>query len=184
VSRASPAMVATLVALGVMGATGDPAVATHTTVEDGNDTRSVLDVRTATVRHFKPRVPIWRIDTWNPWTKKRIWDRGFIFVYLDTRWDKRERPEHYVMIRSTGKKMQALLFRDLAAGNDRLMRSLRIWRWNLRRVAFKLKLSVLLWGPKPRFYRWSVFTTMTSEFCPSTCLDAVPNSGSVRQERG
>jgi hypothetical protein len=80
--------------------------------------------------------------------------------------------------------MQALLFRDRAAGNDRLIRSLQVWRWNKRRVAFKLKLSGLLWGPKRTFYRWSVFTTMTSEFCPSTCLDAAPNAGSVEQERG
>jgi hypothetical protein len=174
--------VVTLLTVAVLGATGDAVLARHTTIRDGNDTNGALDMRAVSLRHPARNRAVWGIETWGVWKASRIWDRGFFFVYLDTRWA--EPAEHYVLIRSTGSGVQALLFRDHRSGNDPLMRSLHVSHWNPRRVAFKLKLTGLVWGPKRTFYRWWVITTMTSEICPNVCLDAAPNSGSVTQERG
>ena len=178
---AARAFAVTLVAVALLGATAPGATAQHTNIQDGNDTNGALDVRRVEVRHKATNTAVWGIETWGTWKVGRIWDRGYFFVYIDTRWG--EAPEHYVLIRSTGPGVQALLFRDHAGGNDTLIRSLRVWRWNLRRVAFKLKLTGLAWGSTRTFYRWSVITTLTSEICPNVCLDAAPNSGSVMQER-
>jgi hypothetical protein len=179
---AARAFTVILVAVALLGATARGAAAQHTNIQDGNDTNGALDMRRVEVRHQAPRTAVWGIETWGTWKARRIWDRGYFFVYLDTRWG--EAAEHYVLIRSTGSGAQALLFRDRPGGNDPLIRSLRVWRWNQRRVAFKLKLVGLAWGSTRTFYRWSVITTLTSEICPNVCLDAAPNSGSVRQERG
>lgn len=179
---AARGFVVTLLAVAVLGATARDAAATHTNVQDGNDTNGALDVRAVSVRHSQRNRAVWGIETWGTWKTGRIWDRGYFFVYLDTKWG--EPAEHYVLIRSTGSGVQALLFRDHAGGNDPLMRSLPVWRWNQRRVAFRLKLTGLAWGPTRSFYRWSVITTLTSEICPNVCLDAAPNSGSVTQKRG
>jgi hypothetical protein len=182
VRPAARALVVTVVAVAALGATAGGAAAKHTSIKDRNDTNAALDVRRVEMRHPARNTAVWGIETWGVWKASRIWDRGYFFVYLDTRWG--ERAEHYVLIRSTGSGVQALLFREHPGGNDTLMRSLRVWRWNQRRVAFKLKLTGLAWGPSRTFYRWSVITTFTSEICPNVCLDAAPDSGSVTQERG
>jgi hypothetical protein len=182
VRPAARAFVVTLVAVATLGATARGAAAQHTNIQDGNDTNGALDVRVVRLRHPARNRAVWGIETWGVWKARRIRDRGYFFVYLDTRWG--EPPEHYVLIRSTGSGVRALLFRDHPSGNDTLMRSLRVSHWHPRRVVFKLKLTGLVWGPKRTFYRWWVITTMTSKICPNVCLDAAPNSGSVTQERG
>jgi hypothetical protein len=175
------AFTVTLLAAAMLSTIGDAALARHTSINDGNDARGVLDMKSVIVRHSSPRAPIWSIGTYKRWSAARIWDRGFLFVYIDTMFG--EPTEYYVLIRSTGRDLQALLFRDRASGNDRLIRSLSVWRWNKRRVAFKLPQGAMNWGPSRTFYRWSVITTMTSKVCPSVCLDAAPNTGSVMQGR-
>jgi hypothetical protein len=176
------AITVTLLAVAMLAITGGAAVARHTSIRDPNDANGVLDMKSVTVRHSSPKAAIWSIGTYKGWSVGRIWDRGFLFVNIDTMFGPPT--EYYVLIRSTGRAVQARLFRDSASGNDRLIRSLSVWRWNQRRVAFTLPLRAMNWGPNRNFYRWSVITTMTSKVCPNVCLDAAPNSGSVTQKRG
>ena len=77
-----------------------PAGATHTNQTDPNDTAGRLDVRTVTLAHDE--TPRWRIGTFSAWTARRIWDRGFLIVELDTIGD--DGVDQLIVVRSDGRR--------------------------------------------------------------------------------
>ncbi|MFB3738763.1 MAG: hypothetical protein ACE14W_07335, partial [Candidatus Velamenicoccus archaeovorus] len=91
--------------------------------DDPNDVRGRLDVRTVT---FDPEAgpPTWTVLTFSPWTVRELWDRGFVLVRLDTMGGPR--PDHYVLVRSTGTELEGSLWRDPRRGRDRFLRTLAV----------------------------------------------------------
>src|SRR5712691_1955223 len=92
-----------------------PAFAHHTDLDDPNDTRGLLDIRRVELAH-RADPPQWTVVTGPSWTIRRIWDQGFVIVYVDTQGG--ERPEYYALLRSDGTRMGGRLYRDRATGRD------------------------------------------------------------------
>jgi hypothetical protein len=147
---------------------------------DPNDTRGRLDVKQVRLAH-KPGPPAWTMVTFGEWTVRKIWDRGYLMVFLDT--EGRRRAEYYLLVRSTGSELEGSLWRVRAVGPDSWLRRVPVWRNSRSSASVQVGLSRLTFGPHRTFYRWWVHTTLTSAVCRRTCQDRAPNVGSVRQWR-
>lgn len=157
-------------------------LAATTRLTDPHDTPGVLDVRQVKFDHPKGEPPNWTVITASSWTVGSLWDRGYVFVQLDTYGG--EPADHYALIRSDGLMLRAELF-EVAKGGGRDVRlqSLTVWRKANDSVSVKIPLKAMSFGPIRTYYRWWVVTSLTSEKCPRGCLDRVPDEGSVQQWR-
>ncbi|MGH2695324.1 MAG: hypothetical protein ACRDJJ_11015 [Actinomycetota bacterium] len=150
--------------------------ATHLDPDDANDARGPLDVES--VRSFGvTRRPSWRVITFAKWTAKRVWDKGFVLVFLDTFGD--DRLDYYALVRSNGSRMRARLFRDRRRKRDRDLGRLRAWRRGRRSVSVRVPFRRLRVGGNRPFYRWQVQTLFTGRRCRRACFDLVPDRGPV-----
>lgn len=160
----------------VLFARPTPVRATHQNLIDPNDVRGRFDIR---------RVDMWgphantgyRIMTFRRWTPKVVWDAGFFIVNVDTFGTRRF--DYYVLIRSTGKRMQGLLFRNREPKRDRLITTFRVWRSDERSVKFRFPWKRVWFPEKRTFFRWTAQSLYTNDFCPNVCIDEVPNNGVV-----
>lgn len=156
----------------------------HTDITDPNDTSGALDIRQVRVGHHAGKPVEFTVVTASKWRPRQIWDRGFLTVALDTVGDERE--EYRVLVRSTGKQLEATLWaipKDLSKP-DKLVRHLEVFRKTTDGVSVLLPpLWKLRFGVARTFYRWWAVTMLTSEKCPHTCIDRAPNNGSVEQPR-
>jgi hypothetical protein len=168
---------AALLVTGLVASARTPA--RHTGQEDANDTNGPLDVRQVEQVHWTPNGPVWTLITFSSWTVDRIWDRGYLIVYLDTIWDGRA--DYFAMIRSTGDRLVGSLFRDRPDGRDVFLRTLTVWRGDGFRASVKVPFTALKVDPTRWSYRWYAVTLLTSEICPATCIDRVPDAGVVEQ---
>ncbi len=87
--RLAPFLVAALVVAGIVAAI---AVAGPNTVQDGNDTRGVLDVKTVRWSHPDREPPTWKLVTFDGWSARKIWDRGYLYVLARHRGRRARRP--------------------------------------------------------------------------------------------
>lgn len=169
------------VSVAVAGAavlSGPSAGAFHTDRDDGNDTKGILDVSRVRLDHRRsPHVA--RVITFRTWSPARIWDRGYLVVFLDTRYG--EDPEHFVLVRSIGRRLHASLHRARANGPDPVLASVKVRRPSGRSVAVNLPFIKMLVGPSRTEYRWWVYTLLSEGVCPKVCIDRVPNRGSIEQ---
>jgi hypothetical protein len=140
-----------------------------TSPEDANDTHGFLDVK-----HVKALLetdePVWRVITISRWSVFRMWDRGFVVVYLDTFGEPLH--DYYALIRSVGNRLRATLYR-----NGHRLGSLPVWRRNHRSVSIRVPLDRLQLGADRRFYRWRVVTL--TDRCRNTCFDRIPDEGAM-----
>jgi Ca2+-binding RTX toxin-like protein len=137
--------------------------------QDENDTHGFLDVKQ--VDSFLATVePVWRIVTISRWSAFRMWDRGFVLVYLDT--FGADLPDYYALIRSAGSRLRATLYR-----NGHRLASLPVWRRNSRSVSIRVPLGKLLVEAERGFYRWRVVTL--TDRCRQTCFDHIPDEGAM-----
>lgn len=152
-------------------------------VFDPDDTSGVFDVREVGFSHPLGQPPAWTVITASSWKVNPLWDRGYIFLEFDTK--GYEDAEHYVVIRSDGRRMHADLFKVATrAGNpDAHLRALTVWRKSDRSVSVKVPLKLMSFPAQRTYYRWWVVTTLTGDKCPHTCIDRVPDEGSIRQWR-
>lgn len=138
---------------------------------DENDTHGFLDVKE--VRSFLgSNEPVWRVITISRWSVFKMWDQGFILVYLDT--FGADLPDYYALIRSVGSRLRATLYR-----NGHRLSSLSVWRGSRRSVSIRIPLEKLVVGAARRFYRWRVVTL--TDRCRHTCFDRIPNEGALVQ---
>ncbi len=153
------------------------ASARHANVVDPNDTRGALDVSLVEVEgNEKPR---WKIVTFDRWTAKQVWDKGFALVYFDT--FGAERFDYYALVRSVGDGLKGTLYRDRSAKSDYAVAKLEVWRPNRRTVMVKVPLTKLNIGPDRLSYRWYVQTLMTNTNCRRVCFDRAPDEGAVEE---
>ncbi|MQB01616.1 MAG: hypothetical protein GEU78_15225 [Actinobacteria bacterium] len=150
--------------------------ATHQDLTDGRDTKGRLDIRK--VWTWGPHANTgFRIGTFRSWTPKFIWDRGFFVVNVDTFGTSRF--DYYVLIRSNGRRMKGLLFRDRAERRDYVIRKVRVWRPDSKSVNFRFPWGDVRFPKRRRHFRWSAQSLFSSDACPSVCIDRVPNKGTV-----
>lgn len=138
---------------------------------DENDTHGFLDVKEI---HSFPDSgePVWRVVTISRWSVFKMWDRGFVLIYLDT--FGAESPDYYAVIRSVGTRLRATLYR-----NGHKLSSLQVWRRSRRSVSIRIPLRKLLVGTTRHFYRWRVVTV--TDRCRRTCFDRIPDEGALVQ---
>ena len=166
--RAVPLIVAALLA-----ATAVPAAAVHEPLTDPSDVDGRFDVRLVTHRHdARPRV--WLITMYPKWTIRNAWDAGYALVNLDTVGGPQQ--DYYVVIRSNGKGLRAVLFRDRDRKRDVAIGTPRVWK-NGRTAGVEVPWSKLKVGDARESYRWSVLTLWIGGACPRTCFDLAPNGG-------
>lgn len=146
--------------------------------DDPQDTSGLLDVRRVNLSGALER-PTFKTITFKRWTAKRLWDRGYVIVHLDASGDNRF--EHYILVRSTGGRMAASLYRDRKNDVDVFVGDVDVWRPNKRSVAVRVKLARLNMPEQRTYYRWFVKTLMLGNNCPTVCMDRVPNRGAERQ---
>jgi RTX calcium-binding nonapeptide repeat (4 copies) len=137
--------------------------------EDEDDAHGFLDVKRVDAL-LDGAEPVWKIFTISRWSAFKMWDRGFVLLYLDT--FGAGISDYYALIRSTGNRLRASLFR-----NGHKMATLRVWRRSSRSVSIGIPLRKLLVGDNRRFYRWRVVTL--TDRCRRTCFDQIPDQGAM-----
>jgi hypothetical protein len=153
----------------------------HTNQTDPDDVAGLLDVEEVRFRH-DPLPYVWVFRTHQSWTTKKIWDKGYFVVELDTLGEPA--PDYFVLLRSTGKEMKGELFRIRANGSQVRLRSLDGWRAGPRGAGVELPARLLVFGAHRTSFFWWTFSLFTSEKCRATCIDAVPDEGTVEQALG
>ena len=171
--------VATAVAVLAAGAVVLPiwALGDSTSVEDARDTKGLLDVKKVKVEG-RVKIPRWTFVTFKPWTKQRIYDRGYATVFIDTFGDPRS--DYYALVRSTGTNVAGVLMRDRKNKPDFEMGSLKAWKPGGAKVTVRVPLRRLKVPASRSFYSWWGETLMTGEQCPRVCIDRIPDEGTVR----
>ena len=143
-----------------------------TDLTDPDDTRGALDIRQVRLAHDGVP-PTWTIVTFAKWGVLKMWDEGYLIVWLDT--EVGPDPEYYALIRSNRYRLEGSLWRARIYGPDSLVRRLDVWRLSGRSATVRVRLVDLAFGPKRTFYRWWVSTVYTSDVCRRSCQDRAPN---------
>jgi hypothetical protein len=151
-----------------------------TDLRDPDDARGKLDIREVRLAH-DTRTPRWTVVTFSKWGNRRMWDRGYVEVLLDTR--RTELAEYYLLVRTNRSKVEGSLWRLHRFGPDTHLGAVEVGRLSLRSVSVQVGLWRLNFGEHRDFYRWWVHTVVTSEACPRTCHDVAPNRNPVIQWR-
>jgi hypothetical protein len=177
-----------LVAVTVAGVTvaamaaGPVAQGSRAQVNDPDDTRGPLDVRRVWFDDPADAPPNWSIITFGEWHPKQLYDKGFVFVYLDT--NGTDRSEYYVLIRSAGPALAGSLWRDPQRGGDIKLLPIDVTRNSMASLTLEIPVGRLDVGQFRTFYGWYVVTTFTGQVCRATCVDRVPDAGAFEQPIG
>ena len=153
------------------------ASADHVDVTDGNDAKGPFDV--ARVRVIAGRKPRYDVVMFPEWKVARVWDRSFALIYFDTFGG--EAPDYYVLLRSDGREMRGLLYRDKLRKKDRLLSGARTWKPGRRGIAVRVPLGRMRFPEQRLVYHWWVLTLHTGARCKKVCFDRAPNTGKVTE---
>jgi hypothetical protein len=153
------------------------AAAEITTVRDENDARGPLDVRRVD-RLYRER-PVFTLTSWAPWRVRRLEDRGYALVYLDTLGGRHF--DYYALLRAGQRRMRATLWRDRVRQRDYKLKSLPVWRRNRRSASVRVPFAWVKTSKQRRFFFWYVQTLVASGKCPRVCLDRAPNRGAIKE---
>jgi uncharacterized repeat protein (TIGR01451 family) len=137
---------------------------------DPNDSPGPFDLSSASV--YRTTGFTVNIRTFARWQPPAVWDRGFLYVLLDTRGDGK--PDYEIVIRSNGTRMKGLL---IELDNNTLLRFIAVTRPNLRSVSVAVPLDLLTFDAGRAYVRWSAESVWNDTPCTSVCFDFVPDSG-------
>ena len=169
-------LVAALLAIVLLPAV--PSSANRVDVADRNDTAGLLDVRMVKGWGSPPR---WKIATYSRVRARQIWDRGYLLVFFDVFGNARY--DYYALVRSTGRRMAAALWRDRAEQSDIYVVELDVTRPTRRTLQVKVPLTLMRHPDERLHYVWSVQTLLTGRSCPNVCFDFAPNGEGVTEPR-
>lgn len=166
-------------ALCVVAAAAVPFVASadHADVDDRNDTKGPFDV--ARVKVIEGRKPRYDVVMHPEWTVAGVWDRSYALIYFDTFGGAA--PDYYVMVRSDGREMRGLLYRDKARKKDRLISGAKTWRPGKRGFAVRVPLRRMKFPEQRLVYHWWVLTLHSGPSCKRVCFDRAPDTGMVTE---
>ncbi len=153
------------------------ALANHVDVRDGNDTKGLLDIRRVEVTGSER--PRWEIVTFSDWSVRRIFDRGYFLIRLDTFGD--ERYDYYALVRSNGFRMKGTLVRDRRSKPDVNVARIEAVHPTRTSVKARIPLAKTKIGRNRLTYRWQVQTLFSSDNCPRVCIDDAPNDRGVKE---
>jgi hypothetical protein len=173
IARVVAPFVAAIVTVGLMTLV---AGAHDTDFTDPNDARGKLDVSRVRLAHEQSPF-VWTIVTYQEWTVREMWDRGYLVVLLDTRMGLPA--DHYLLVGSSGSALQGTLWRIRTVGPDSYAGTVPVNRRSSRSVTVRVAQSRLSFGDGRRFYHWWVETIVTNDSCPRTCQDNAPNGGAT-----
>jgi hypothetical protein len=141
---------------------------------DPDDAGGILDVRRVKITSGDRWS--WQVITRGRWSLRRLWDDGYLVVYLDTR--DNEKSDFYLLGRSTGGRMRGALFRD-GTGRDARIGGVKV-RHPTRHTA-RLLFDVDRVGIEPGrdYVRWSVQSILINGKCAKGCFDRVTNEGAL-----
>ncbi len=169
------ALLAGVAALSLLGpaAHGRPAE-----LKDPPDTRGPLDIRRVELRGTKEAR--FKVATGTRWTSRRIQDRGYFLVHLDTFGTPRF--DLFALVRSPGRGLEGSLWRSRRGHDPRRLRSIPARHSGPRTAAVLVPLrSVAL---RRSHFRWRVQTLWSGWPCDRTCFDRAPGRGGVRRPLG
>jgi hypothetical protein len=159
-----------------LGMLGEASFAHHVVARDGNDTGGSLDVGNAKVRGRQPHKMF--VSTRKGWTARKIFDRGYFLVYLDTFGN--ERFDYYILIRAERKRLKGSLWRDLRVKSDKFVSRTKVRKPRRRTVRTGLPFNEMKTRARRWSYRWLVRTLYTGPgACRNVCIDRVPNNRAV-----
>lgn len=145
-------------------------------VSDANDTPGKLDVRRVKVVRNSPLR--WVIKTYNPWSVRELYDRGYFLVYLDTFGS--DRFDYYVLIKSLKTRLKGNVWRDARKGNDFSVARTKVDRVGPYTVSTTVPFRKLRVPKTQVDYRWNVRTIYSKRSCwRAVCLDRAPQFESV-----
>lgn len=147
----------------------------RTIAEDRNDTRGRMDAAEIRYVHQEGLPPVWRVSTYGEWKPLDIWDAGFVWIELDTRYN--EASDYFVLLRADRNTMRGALFRAarVPGARDAKLADLDVWKRAPRDVAVRLPLRLMVFGERRTTFRWWVVTSFVGEVCRRTCFDLVPD---------
>lgn len=178
--RASGSRIRAGLAIGLVGLAVWPrvALAQPGSFDDPNDARGPLDI--SSVRSSLESTPLtWTIRTFRAWTARKIWDRGFFVVSLDTLGSAD--PDYLALIRSNGKELEGVLLRRHTNGEEVPLHPLDVWRAGTIGAGIAVPRRALRFGSSRTSFSWSVASTFTGDRCHTTCIDLAPDTGAVEQ---
>jgi hypothetical protein len=142
-------------------------------LNDPEDVKGVLDVRQ--VRKTGDQSPVFKFITYEGWTVKKIWSRGFLMVEFDTRGD--ERVDFYALISPTHEHLDGELVRDRRDKKDYVVANFGVWRKSRKSASFRIMLSKMTFGSSRVEYGWRAYTIWNNGNCMQACFDLVPDDG-------
>lgn len=147
----------------------------RSTVEDSNDVLGRMDVAEARYVREPGQPPEWHITTFRSWRPIDIWDSGFVWVELDTRYG--DAADFTVLLRADRSRMVGTLFRITSAAGSPGVRvaDVRVWRRSAGGVSVTIAFRHLVFGEARTTFRWWVVSSFVGDVCPATCFDQAPD---------
>lgn len=165
--------------LAVVAAVALPVLASQLLVSDANDTPGLLDVHEVRLRDLDGTPPSWTVITFNDWTPRSLWDRGYVLVNLDTR--RSPEIDYYALVRADRDRLLAGMWRRRVDAPDRRLFSVPVRRRGDNGLRVWVPLGRLTVGAHRTVYRWSVTTLFSEGVCRRTCVDLAPDATMVEQ---
>jgi hypothetical protein len=167
------------VALAVVTAVALPVMASKLLVTDPNDTAGLLDVHEVRFHDLDGSPPSWTVITFNDWTPRSLWDRGYVLLDLDTLGTPDT--DYYVLVRADRDRLRASMWRRRVDAVDIRLFPVAVSRRDGNGVEVWVPLGRLTVGVHRDLYRWSVVTLFTGGECHRPCLDRAPDATMVEQ---
>lgn len=147
-------------------------------LKDPPDARGPLDIRRIELRGTDD--VRFKTTTETGWTARRVHDRGFFLVHLDTLGTPHF--DHFALVRSVGRTLEGSLWRDSRTRDPRLLRFVPA-RHPTRRTASVL-VPLRAMRVRSSYFRWAVQSLWSGWPCGRTCLDSAPRRGGVIRPLG
>lgn len=149
--------------------------AEHADLLDADDTRETLDIRLANVHHTPDMK--FKVATYETWTPKETWDKGYVLVHLDTFGSQGF--DYYAMVNSFGTGYSARLWKTNGNSADEELGELFFKKTTRKSVTITIPLDMLFFGPNRVTYRWYTQTIFNGRVCQRPCFDLAPDEDAV-----
>jgi hypothetical protein len=169
-------------AFAVLAAVALPVLASMLLISDPSDTRGLLDIHEVRLRDVDGSPPSWTVITFNDWTTRKLWDRGYILLNLDTLGTSET--DYYVLVRADRARLRGSMWRHRAEAKDLRLFNVKVRKRGDNGVEVWVPLRRLIFGVHRTVYRWSVTTLFTGGTCRRTCVDLAPDDTMVEQPIG
>jgi hypothetical protein len=180
--RGGAAVAAVAVVGAVLAAVALPVLASKLLITDPNDTRGLLDIHEVRLRDVDGSPPSWTVITFSDWTTRKLWDRGYVLLNLDTLGTPET--DYYALVRADRDRLRGSMWRHRTEARDVRLFNVEVRRRGDNGVAVWVPLRRLIVGVHRTVYRWSVTTLFTGGTCRRTCIDLAPDDSMVEQPIG